>query len=95
MHYLHYIVVENGVCFAHFISRQMNYKSVKKRLDNLFFFKTSWFPNKGSSRVFENWDAPKMGGRSGLYKMGDSAYSLIWLAKAGWQGWNDKARLAR
>ena len=34
--------------------------------------KTSWFPNKGSSGVFENWVAPKLGGRSGLYKMGDS-----------------------
>ena len=31
--------MENGVCFAHFISRQMDYKSVKKRLDNLFFEK--------------------------------------------------------
>ena len=38
--------------------------------------KTSWFPNKGSSWVFENWVAPKLGGRSGLCKMGDS--DILW-----------------
>ena len=26
---------------------------------------TRWFPDKGSSGVFESWVAPKLGGRSG------------------------------
>ena len=30
----------------------------------------NWFPNKGSSGVFENWVAPKMGGRNRLHKLG-------------------------
>ena len=36
-----------------------------------------------------NWEASV-----GFTKWG-TVYSLIWLAKAGLQGWNDKARLAR
>ena len=36
-----------------------------------------------------NWKASV-----GFTKWG-TVYSLIWLAKAGWQGWNNKARLAR
>ena len=42
------------------------------RENNQLSDKTSWFPNKGSSRVFESWVARKLGGRSGFYKMGDS-----------------------
>ena len=52
--------------------------------------KTSWFPNKGSSWVFENWVAPKLEGHSGLYKMGDS--DILW---SGWQGQVGKVGLSR
>ena len=49
--------------------------------------KTSWSPNKGSSGVFESWVAPKLGGRSGFYKMGDMIVIFMDLVS--------KARLAR
>ena len=44
---------------------------------------TRWFPDKGSSGVFESWVAPKLGGRSGFYKMGDMIVIFMDLVSKG------------